>query len=250
MRYFKNFSRVDYKFGDEHFARGGGDAVWEITQDLSSYVDVVDQVRQNASFYQKYTILENDRPDIVSEKIYGTPAYHWTFFIMNDRLRQYGWPLTMVELEKKVKRDFPHKYVETRNTLTGSFLVGERAVASQSAGSGVIKRRFLDLGLVIIDSDKNFRQGEQVTNVSPSANTTSTITVAATGFEYNAPRYYEDGNKNPVDIDPAVGPGALLNEVTNFDHYVRENEKQREITVIRPDAITSVVGTYFQAIGG
>jgi hypothetical protein len=248
MRYFRNFPRVDYKFGDEFINVGGGDAVFEITQDISSYVDVIDDIKQSASFYSKYTILENDRPDIVSEKIYGTPAYHWTFYIMNDNIRTYGWPLTMIELEKKVKRDFPHKYIETRADLTGTHLVGERTQGAQSGAIGTIEKRFLDLGVIIVDADDSFQKGEVITNAG-TPDTTQSIAVAATGFEYNAPRYYTDGDGLRVDIDPAVGPGALLTEVTNFDHYVKENEKLREITVIRPDAITSVVGAYFQAMG-
>lgn len=248
MRYFRNFPRVDYKFGDEFINIGGGDAVFEITQDISSYVDVIDDIKQSASFYSKYTILENDRPDVVSEKIYGTPAYHWTFYIMNDNIRTYGWPLTMTELEKKVKRDFPHKYVETRASLTGTHLVGERTQGAQSGAVGTIEKRFLDLGILIIDAKDSYQKGEVITNAGTS-DTTQSLAVAATGFEYNAPRYYTNGDGLRVDIDPALGPGALLTEVTNFDHYVKENEKLREITVIRPDAITSVVGAYFQAMG-
>ena len=249
MRYFRNFPRVDYKFGDEFINVGGGDAVYEITQDISSYVDVIDNIKQTASFYSKYTILENDRADVVSEKIYGTPAYHWTFYMMNDNIRTYGWPLTMLELEKKVKRDFPHKYVETRGDMTGNHLVGQRTQGAQSGAIGTIEKRFLDLGIIIIDSEKSFQRGEVITNAAPAGASTESLAVAATGSEYNAPRYYTDGDGLQVDIDPAVGPGALLTEITNFDHYVKENDKLREITVIRPDAITSVVGAYFQAMG-
>lgn len=248
MRYFQNFPRTDYKFGDEFINIGGGDAVFEITQDISAYVDLIDNVRSNASFYSKYNILENDRPDVVSQKIYGTPAYHWTFYIMNDNIRQFGWPLTNVQLEKKVKRDFPHKFIETRDSLTGTFLPGERAVGSQSSASGVILRRNLEHGIIFVDSINNFIKGESVSNVS-SANTTSSVVISSTGDEYLAPRYYLDGSGLQVDIDPAVGPGSQLTEVTNIDHYVLENEKLKTISVIRPDVITSIVGSYFQAMG-
>ena len=247
MEYFKNFPRVDYKYGDEFQKVGGGATVFEITHDLGAYVDILDAVRRNSSYYSKYTILDNDRPDIVSQKIYGSPAYHWTFFIMNDTLRQYGWPLTSIELEKKVKRDFPHKYIETRSDLTGAYLPGERAVGSVSSGSGVILRRNLDTGVIIIDSKDSFQKGETVTTATYAGNTTS-VTAAAAGEEYNAPRHYTDGDGKHVDIDPAVGPGALLTEVTYFDYYVQQNDALKTINVIRPDVINDITSLYFRSL--
>jgi len=247
MEFFKNFPRVDYKFGDEFEKIGGGDAIFEITHDLGAYVDIIDAIRQNSSYYSKYTILENDRPDVVSQKIYGTPAYHWTFFIVNDKLREFGWPLTYIELEKKVKRDFPHKYIETRSDLTSTFLTEETAVGSTSGASGKIIRRNLDTGIIFVDSQRSFTTGETVTNATYSGITTS-ITAVATGEEYNAPRHYTDGDGKQVDIDPAVGPGALLTEVTYYDYYVQQNEELKTINVIRPDTINEIASLYFRGL--
>mgnify|MGYP001372679124 CR=1 FL=1 len=100
--FFNKFSRVDYIFGDDYFVKGGGDFALELIQNLTSYVEVVDSIKQNSSFYSKYQILEGDRPDQVSQKLYGTPNYHWTFYIMNDNIRASGWPLTNLCSGKKV----------------------------------------------------------------------------------------------------------------------------------------------------
>ena len=247
MRYFTNFKQVDYTYGDDFIKRGGGDLYFELTQDLTAYVDVIDELKNLAPFYRKYYILENDRPDQVSQKIYGTPAYHWTFYIMNDELRRQGWPLSMLELEKKVKRDFPHQFIQTQHSLTGVLLVGQNAVGTQSGVSGQILKRNLDLGTFIVNTRKSFQKFEDVFNTSYEG-ITRNVTVQATGPEHLAPHHYEDGDGNPVDIDPAIGPGALVNEVTFFDEYQRQNDKLKEIKVIRPDAIQNVVGSYFEAL--
>lgn len=246
--YFNKFNRVDYIFGDEYFKAGGGDAALELIQDLTSYVEVIDSIKQNASFYSKYTILERDRPDQLSQKIYGTPNYHWTFYILNDDLRASGWPLSNDELERKYKRDFPHQFIETRADLTGVFKVGQQVVGTNSGASGECIRRNLDLGVLIIDTKQTFTQGETVNSVSYDGNPGSAV-AAATGFEYNAPYYYIDGSKKRVDIDPAVGPGALLTPVTYADYYIEQNNDLKVINVIRPDVINEVVNTYFQALG-
>jgi len=245
--FFNNFQTVDYAFGDDFIKKGGGDLYLELFQDISSYVDVVDEIKNQAPFYAKYYVLENDRPDQVSQKIYGTTDYHWTFFIMNDHIRRQGWPLSMQELDKKVKRDFPHKYIQTKYDLTGVLIPGQRAVGAISGATGLVLKRNLDIGVVVIDSDDQFQAAENVSNTSYTG-ITKAVTVDNAGFEYNSPHHYEDGDGNPVDIDPAVGPGALVNEVTHYDEYIRQNDKLKEINVIRPDAIQNVVGAYFEAL--
>ena len=246
--FFNNFSKVAYAFGDEFNKKGGAELTLEIFQDLTSYVDLIDDIKDVSPYYSLYNILENDRPDQVSQKIYGTPNYHWTFYIMNDHLRKQGWPLSMLELDKKVKRDFPHKFIRTVDVLTGIMLPGQRAFGSISSGGGFILRRHLDLGLIIIDSKDHFQKDEKVSHTAYEG-PTSSITVKSTGFEYLSPRYYEDGNGDQVDIDPHSGTGgALLTEVTQYDHYVRENDKLKQIRVIRPDAIQSIVGNYIEAL--
>ena len=254
--FFNKFSRVDYIFGDDYFVKGGGDFALELIQNLTSYVEVVDSIKQNSSFYSKYEILEGDRPDQVSQKLYGTPNYHWTFYIMNDNVRASGWPLTNNELEKKYKRDFPHQFIQTTDDLTGVFTVGQIVVGSQSGASGKCLKRYLDNGVLIIDTQSSYTVEEVANNVTQAELKASQftglpgkITVQATGNEFNAPYYYIDGSKNRVDIDPSVGAGALLTPVTFADFYTEQNNALKLINVIRPDAINEIVNTYFQALG-
>jgi hypothetical protein len=51
-----------------------------------------------------YTIGDGERPDITSHMLYGTTAYHWTFFTINDHLRKgiSEWPLSQNELDNYI----------------------------------------------------------------------------------------------------------------------------------------------------
>ena len=245
--FFNQFPLVDYAFGDEFNNKGGAELTLELFQDLSAYVELIDELKDIAPYYKKYYVLENDRPDQVSNEIYGTPNYHWTFFLMNDNIRRSGWPLSMQQLDEKVKRDFPHKFVRSRADLTGIMIPGQRAFASNSAAGGTILRRNLDLGEIIIQSERDFTPPEQLTNTAYSG-VTSSVTVFGTGDEYNATHHYENGDGERVDIDPRQDEGALVTRVTNYDYYVRQNDKLKEIRVIRPDAIQSIVGNYFEGL--
>ena len=79
--FFTHFPNVNYAFGDEFNVKGGANLTLSKFQDITAYIDLIDEVKQNAPFYSEYYVLENDRPDQVSQAIYGTPDYHWTFFI-------------------------------------------------------------------------------------------------------------------------------------------------------------------------
>ena len=116
---------------------GTGKVVTELIQDISAYVDVIDDVKKSSAFSAKYYIQDNDRPDNVSMKLYGSPSYHWTFFLMNDHLRQQGWPLSNRLIAKQLKRDFPHEVAISRDDLTSVFRPGQIVVGSTSGARSV-----------------------------------------------------------------------------------------------------------------
>ena len=247
MQFFKNFPRTPYIFGDQE-TQGGKQVTYEIFQDISRYSDVIDQIKDTVSFYRKFTIQENFRPDQVSFQLYGTPEYHWTFALLNDHIKARGWPLTMLQLEEVVKRDFPHYTITTKDDLTGIFLPGQTASGASSAARGEILRRYLDLGQVVIASNKSFQAGEAVRNVAPTADGSGSVIATSVSPEYLSAHHYEDADGNWVDIDPAVGPGAQLTEITHFDRYVRKNDELKDINVIRPELILEVSSAFFQSI--
>ena len=67
-QFFTNFNKVDYAFGDEFANVGGSELTLERYQDITSYVEVIDELKDLAPFYKTYYVLENDRPDQVSQK--------------------------------------------------------------------------------------------------------------------------------------------------------------------------------------
>ncbi len=249
MQYFKNFPRVPYIFGN---LKEVGDArvTTEIYQNISVTADIFENIKNNSSFYSLYNVQDGDRPDQTSTYLYDTPVYHWTFSLMNDKIKEKGWPLSNEEIEKKVKVDFPHTFINTRNSLTGIMLPGETVEGSQSGARGIVLRRHLDLGNIIVDkkTTSNFIDGEVLRNVSLIAGVTGEIIINSTGDEHLASHHYVDGDGDRVDIDPLSAPGALLTEVTNIDRYSKDNEDLRLIRVIRPENIEEISSIFKQAI--
>ena len=62
-KYFKNFESLAYRFGNLE------DPV--LFNNLTQYVDLIDEIKTNVAFLNKYTILSGDRPDSLSHKLYG-----------------------------------------------------------------------------------------------------------------------------------------------------------------------------------
>lgn len=166
-RYFQKVLPVLYKFGDETkpalFPR------------LNSYVDIVDQLKVDFSFYEDYTVLSGERPDNVSKKLYNNPDYYWTFFLLNDHLRESGWPVASEHVLDLAKVRYPHRTVTTKEDFTTKpydFPVGKVVTGSVSGTVGTIIRRDPSLGQMVIDT----------TNTVLDKQRTINLTVSETGF--------------------------------------------------------------------
>lgn len=77
--------------------------------DISRTVDINNLNEDKVSYYTYYNIQNGDRPDIISQKLYGNPNYYWTFFILNDQLKtgiNNSWPLSSADLENMISDEY------------------------------------------------------------------------------------------------------------------------------------------------
>lgn len=251
MKYFKDFQDIFYNFGNE--------AQPTLTQNISKYVDVIDQVKDDISFLTFYTIQEGYRPDQVSIELYDTPLYYWTLYLLNDNIRQQGWPLNNTEFQTYIKKIFPNTVITTRENISTKFKIGQTLTGNTSGASGTIIRKNLDLGQIVVEGKPSFRtSGETITSTNLSGGLESIIAVSSSD-EQNAANYYTDTTSRIIDlgIDSDVNsltyggflpPGALKNEVTNEQAYFNVNESLRQIRVIRPNLINNIVSGYKKAV--
>lgn len=240
--FFKNYPQRLYRFGNEQTAT--------VIQDISAYVDIIDQIKDNINFYQKYTILDGDRADILSQKIYGTTAYYWTFYLLNDSIRQQGWPLSSQQIRAKAQADYPNTVLTTRDIdhLYESFLVGRTVTGSTSGATGKILRRNLDLGQIVVSGSNGFTSTEIITETVGEDEVALTAQLVSAANEFEAVHHYEDADKNYADVDPYSAPGALLTAVSYVDRYEAANDALKEIKVIKPQAIAEVFAAYQEAL--
>jgi hypothetical protein len=224
MPFFTNFPKVSYKFGEEDF-----DVQFP---DLVRYSEILDTIRSNGSFYQKYYIRNGWRPDNVSYELYRSTNLHWTFFYLNDTLREQGWPLDQYQIEQKIADDFPNTVIVTRDEIYDTFNVGSVVTDVTSGVTGTIIKKNIDLGQLFIEGSKEFTTGNSISVTEDDE--TYFITVTSFGPEQDAAMYYVEEGGEKVDIDPFTGPTSGQSAVSYSDYYLTQNQGLRDIIVMKP----------------
>ena len=79
MSFFQQFPIIDYDLQETN--------QFSTRFDIFRHVDVANAQSDEFTSYLYYEVKDGERPDIVSYKLYNTPDYYWTFFIINDFLQ-------------------------------------------------------------------------------------------------------------------------------------------------------------------
>jgi hypothetical protein len=240
-QFFRNFPLVGYNFGNEVDPA--------LFQNISAYIKVIDEISNDIAFYTTVHIQDYDRPDSFSYKLYGTTEFYWTFYYLNDDLRESGWPLPQQDLLPKAKLDYPNRTITTTGNISKTFLPGHTVTGSTSGSTGTVIKRYLDLGQIIVNSPNNFTANE---NITPSINGVAQIgdivVVKSEVEQYNSVHHYEDASKDYVDIGlvpSGTGTGAFPSlsgktPITYFDRILAKNDSLREIKCLKPDVAVQV----------
>lgn len=99
--FFSRFPQIDYNMD--------GEGSFLTLTNIVKNVDVNDLYANNSTFYTYHEIMDGERPDTISYRIYGTPNYYWTFFILNNDLRaglNSAWPLSNQQLERMFVQEY------------------------------------------------------------------------------------------------------------------------------------------------
>ena len=237
MSYFREFPKEFYQFAS-------GDTA--LMQNLSLYVEIVDQVKENSSFYQDFYIRDGERPDNISHKLYDNPTLHWTFYLMNNHIREQGWPLTQTNIVEKAKEDFPNVTLNTQDDIDMFSKV--TTVASQSGATGRLVRIDTSMGQVVIDpiGDSEFTIGDTISDLDGVV--TQTAVILSVESEYLSAHHYVDSEGNLADYRTKDGWNTGLLEMTNLEYYQKQNEDLRQIRVIKPSTIATVTSMFARAV--
>jgi len=240
-QFFKNFPRIAYRFGNE--------ITPSLFQNISVYIKLIDEIKDDVAFHTSLFIQDYDRPDSLSYKLYDTTEFYWTFYYLNTDIRESGWPLPYQNLLPKAKKDYPHRVVTTTGNISKTFLPGHTVSGSVSGSTGTVVKRYLDLGQIVINSANNFNAGEILTpSINGVAQTGDIIRVTSDAAQYDAVHHYENSSKEYVDIGlvpSGTGTGAFptvssFTPITYFERITAKNDSLKEIKVLIPEVAAQI----------
>lgn len=254
--YFKYLPQTEYYYGDENLPVAANN--------LTAYVDIIDQIKKNIEYYSIYYIQEDDRPDILSHKLYDTTDYHWTFFFLNDNLKSGGWPIQTERLNTHIRNKYNRVVITTEQDIIKDYTAGTKVIGSYSNLIGTVVDRRLEYGQIILETELDSNNQHKMFSVNPqtglleilkkvvddSVAIIPQIETYTQTEQYNSIRRYvdpSDGDEVFPDISnlrfDASSVSTML-PVTQLEHYLNENTKLREISVIKKDVITQVVNEF------
>ena len=77
--YFEKMPMIYYDFQDKD-----GNPVVRILKDITTNIRFIKSELDNISVYDEYDIVDDETPELISTRIYGTPKYHWVIMLMNE----------------------------------------------------------------------------------------------------------------------------------------------------------------------
>lgn len=99
--YFKNFDQIYYDF------EINGKRELKIVTDITKNIRFRKEVLSNITLYDEYDIVDGETPEIIAEKIYGNPKYHWVIMLANDKYNYIeDFPLPQQQLSEHVTQKY------------------------------------------------------------------------------------------------------------------------------------------------
>ena len=85
--YFANFPLIPY---DNY---GTGD--FRLTPNILKRIAVRANIKTTTSLFDTYDVKEGETPEMIADKLYGNPEFHWVVLMINDVVDRYHqWPMS------------------------------------------------------------------------------------------------------------------------------------------------------------
>jgi len=232
MSYFSKFRKGSFRVGDKVIE----------TVNIAHYTQIFEKLADDISFYSYYTVVNGDRPDVISQKLYGTPDYYWTILLLNKHVvntyenlpKEYN-----AELIRYLEGKYPGYALKLAEgeILAGKFDMLETVSFSDYAG--IVSGKFPSLGYLTINltSTESFPLNQEFTLTGETSG--DTIQIANTMPYYMAPHHYEDEDSQWV-----LWTNPTSTVVSILEYETELNDERSQLKVIRPESIYSVVAEF------
>jgi len=234
--YFSNFPKIVYDFD----LPNGVD--YKIVTDITRNVRLRKQILENILVYDYYDIGEGETPEIISEKIYGTPYYHWVIMLVNQRYDYINdFPLTQLELDTHIDKKYGdkkyhvHDYKVNGIIKEGINIITLRDSELEGGGIGMMAEG------KVLESVVNEYQA-RIDNILVASNSiTVQIEVSLRHGKFQPNETVTILGENTFAEVVSCTVPAQYTITTNYDYEFALNESKRRIKIVDPALVEQLV---------
>lgn len=240
--YFSNFPKIVYDFN----LSSGTD--YKIVTDITRNVRFRKQILENISLYDYYDIAEGETPEIISEKIYGTPYYHWVIMLANQRYDYVNdFPLSQLELDAHIDKKYGDKKYQVHDYKeNGLIKEGVNIITLRNAvdGGGIGE---MAVGKVIVSLANGYKARID-TILVPSDNATVKISVSMREGKFALNEKVTIQNEVvTTEVVESIIPSNYTT-TSNYDYEFALNESKRRIRIIQPALVDQLIKEFKDTI--
>lgn len=263
--YFKDFPQFLYDFNY------GNKIKTSIVRDVTRNVRLRKEILQNVTLFDEYDIVDGETPEMISEKFYGTPEYHWVIMLANGKY-DYRADFPMIEpvLQRHIadiynptlySNDWYWKtlddglvYIYIRITSTQvpfevAYLPApvNLKLSDSATGQYATYINYPDAPLVLDETTQYFYfpydTSWGITQFGVEGSTSAAgvgnieIKVETTGREFN-PVYFINT------LGQVVNPSPTAIPVTGDIEHRYENDQKRRIKIISPSLLEALITNF------
>jgi|688.fasta_scaffold172308_3 hypothetical protein len=190
------------------------------------------QVLNNAYAMYKYQIVSGDTPEIVAYKQYGDPTYHWVICLTNNLLDPvFDLPLSQDELERKIVKKYGYANIANAYSTIHHYNLDVVKLLSEVGGATTKTEENYTVTLDQYNYNSN-------TIVTKPINTTTTETIS-----------FRANNSDPsTAITSTLTIQSTYKPVYVYDYEIELNESNRQIKILKPQYIPSLINEIGQVL--
>lgn len=234
--YFANFPKIVYDFD----LSNGTD--YRVITDITRNVRLRKYILENISLYDYYDIAEGETPEIISEKIYGTPYYHWVIMLVNQRYDYVNdFPLSQRELDVHIRKKYTEQKMYNVHHYAVNDVVKEgvnvlKIIDSPLSGGSI--GGFTTGDIIEGQTNKYLARVEQILETT-SEYVIMKVSMREGRFSENETILGVYENINAI-VEQCTIPQEYTT-VSNYDYEFQVNESKRRIKIVDPKLIDQVV---------
>jgi len=217
----------------------------DVMKNLTARAKVDDALMNNAGYYETVSILDGERPDLLSKRLYNVETYHWTFLLLNPQIKNIwdDWPMKQSQLVEYCIEKYQYLAGDTSDDLNNKFILGETVTGSISNATGKIKEIHVNMGYLVIEKTTGTFavDGETIYGVDSQDNVACNFIKS----QAYAPHHHTDASTGKWVMRRAAGTLPY----TYIDYESAVTEQNRNIKVIKAEHIETIAAQFIAAMG-